>query len=136
MSANSGNTPQNVDPVAGISAAVGEAAISNLVAAFYRRVATDDLLRPMYPEEDLNAAEVRLREFLIYRCGGPDDYLKHRGHPRLRARHMPFVIDQQARDRWVSLMDAAFEEVQLPEPHGSQLKTFLQGTATFLINRQ
>src|SRR5437763_1435413 len=79
---------------------IGEQGIARVVAAFYRRVPQDDVLGPMYPPQDLQGAEERLRDFLIYRFGGPQRYLEQRGHPRLRARHGRFAIDQRARDRW------------------------------------
>ena len=73
---------------------IGEEGFRRLVAAFYRRVATDDILSPMYPKKDMAGAEERLRGFLIQRFGGPDHYSQRRGHPRLRMRHAPFKITQ------------------------------------------
>ena len=95
----------------------------------------DDVLGPMYPEHDLEGAEHRLRTFLVYRFGGPQIYLKERGHPRLRMRHMPFVVDERARDRWMSLMMAAVDEVGVAPEHRDYLETFLGDIATFLRNR-
>ena len=114
---------------------VGEAGLRGLVAAFYRQIPTDDLLGPMYPPTDLKDAERRLADFLIYRFGGPETYLHERGHPKLRMRHMPFSINRAARDRWVTLMDAAIVEVSLPKPVVEVIKPFLHDSATFLINR-
>src|SRR4051812_42220218 len=91
---------------------IGEAGFERLVAGFYRRVATDDVLGAMYPKHGLAGAEQRLRDFLVQRFGGPDRYSQQRGHPRLRMRHVPFAIDQHARDRWISLMEAALDEAQ------------------------
>lgn len=116
--------------------AVGEDGIRRLVAAFYRQVPGDDILGPMYPEEDLEGAESRLRGFLIFRFGGPQDYIAERGHPRLRLRHAPFELDQAARDRWVQLMWNAFDETDLPSEAVVAMKTFLSQVATFLINRE
>src|SRR6266700_1721994 len=82
---------------------IGTEGFTRLVAAFYRQVPQDDLLGPMYPATDLPGAEQRLRDFLIGRFGGPQTYIEQRGHPRLRARHSPFHINQAARDRWVRL---------------------------------
>ncbi len=67
----------------------------------------------MYPRHDLKGAEERLRDFLIFRFGGPQRYLELRGHPRLRMRHAPFPIDQTARDRWIELMNNALAEASL-----------------------
>jgi hemoglobin len=113
---------------------IGEAGITKLVAAFYRRVPEDDVLGPMYPPDDLVAAEQRLRDFLTYRLGGPQRYIEQRGHPRLRARHAPFHIDQTARDRWMHLMNEAMAEAGLPSEAEQFLRTFLEGMSTFLIN--
>jgi len=113
---------------------IGEVGIARVVAAFYRRVPTDDILGPMYPAHDLHAAETRLRDFLIYRFGGPARYLEQRGHPRLRARHAPFGINQAARDRWMQLMNDALTEAALPADADQAMRTFLEGMSTFLIN--
>lgn len=115
--------------------AIGEDGFHRLIAAFYRQIPGDDILGPMYAGRDLAEAETRLREFLIFRFGGPARYIESRGHPRLRMRHVPFVVDQVARDRWLQLMNRAFDEVQLPEEPAQHLREFLSATATFLINR-
>ena len=120
---------------ADIFARIGEEGIARVVAAFYRRVPQDDVLGPMYPPEDRQGAEARLRDFLIYRFGGPVRYLERRGHPRLRARHAPFVIDQAARDRWMQLMSVAIAEATLPAEVEEGMRHFLEGMSTFLINR-
>jgi len=110
--------------------------VAKLVAAFYRRVPTDDVLGPMYPPDDLANAEQRLRDFMIYRLGGPQRYIEQRGHPRLRARHMPFRINKAARDRWMKLMEEAMMETSLPVEAEQFLRTFLDGMSTFLINQE
>src|SRR5438270_14023666 len=97
-----------------VYAVVGEPGIARVVAAFYRRVPADDVLGPMYPPDDLEGAEQRLRDFLIYRFGGPQRYIEQRGHPRLRACHGRFAIDARARDRWMQLMTEALAEDGLP----------------------
>ena len=119
----------------GVFSAVGEDGIRRLVAAFYRRVPDDDILGPMYPKDDLPGAEARLRGFLIFRFGGPQDYIEQRGHPRLKMRHAPFVVNQAARDRWVELMGAAFDEAELPSSAVVVMKSFLENVATFLLNQ-
>jgi hemoglobin len=115
---------------------IGEEGFARLVGAFYRQVPDDDILGKMYPPDDLHGAEERLRDFLIGRFGGPQRYVERRGHPRLRARHMPFPIDQAARDRWVALMDKAFAEAALPAEAGRFLREFLSQMATFMINQE
>lgn len=118
-----------------VFAAIGEEGFTRLVAAFYRRVPADDLLGPMYPADDMDGAELRLRLFLIFRFGGPPEYLAQRGHPALRMRHAPFAITPAARDRWVELMEQALDETDLPEEAQQTLRRFFAATATFLINR-
>jgi len=113
---------------------VGEEGFTRLVSAFYRQVPQDDILGKMYPENDRAAAERRLRDFLIYRFGGPRRYVEERGHPRLRARHLPFPIDQTARDRWIELMNRAFVEAALPAEAEQILRAFFEQTSTFLMN--
>lgn len=114
---------------------IGESGFTRLVAAFYRRVRSDDLLGPMYPPHDLAGAEQRLCDFLVGRFGGPQRYIAQRGHPRLRMRHMPFAVDLAARDRWVALMDAALDEAALEPDSAATLRGFFADTATFLVNR-
>jgi hemoglobin len=114
---------------------IGEEGFERLVRAFYAQVPGDDILAPMYPKDDLDGAEVRLRDFLVARCGGPPRYLERRGHPRLRMRHAPFAIDRAARDRWMQLMERALREADLPAEVTSLLHEFLDGVATFMINR-
>ena len=122
-----------------IIGAVGVDGFRRLVAAFYRRVPTDDILGPMYPADDLAGAEKRLADFLIYRFGGPQTYVEERGHPRLRMRHNPYVVDQAARDRWMKLMTEALAEVDQTNPihpeAASFVMQFFDAMATFMINR-
>jgi hemoglobin len=118
-----------------VYALIGEAGVTRIVAAFYRRVPQDDILAPMYPAHDLEGSEQRLRDFLIYRLGGPTRYIEQRGHPRLRIRHAPFHVDEAARNRWMRLMSEAIDEAALPDATGEFLRTFLGEIATFLINR-
>jgi hemoglobin len=114
---------------------VGQAGFARLCSAFYLQIPGDDLLGPMYPAGDLPGAEQRLREFLVYRFGGPQDYLEHRGHPRLRMRHAPFAINQAARDRWMLLMTNALAEAELPPAAVATLAHFFDQMSTFLMNQ-
>jgi hemoglobin len=118
-----------------IYAVIGADGFERLVAAFYRQIPADDVLGPLYPAQDFAGAERRLRDFLLFRFGGPSTYLETRGHPRLRMRHAPFAIGTAARDRWLQLMNRALDETALPEPVHSTLKSFFASTATFLMNR-
>jgi hemoglobin len=118
-----------------VYSAIGEEGFARLTSGFYRRIPHDDILGPMYGDHDLEGAEQRLRDFLIFRFGGPARYIERRGHPRLRMRHARFFIDQAARDRWLNLMRAALDEAMLPAEPDAVLRAFLSETATFVINR-
>lgn len=124
---------QNMEAI--VMEALGEEGFEALVAAFYRRVRTDDLIGPMYPEGDWEGSEKRLRDFLIFRFGGSDRYLIQRGHPRLRMRHVPFRIGVNERDRWLELMDAAMDETKLVGEARLQLASFFAEVANFLRNQ-
>lgn len=118
-----------------VFATIGEEGLRDVVARFYLQVPEDDILGPMYPPDDLEGAEHRLRSFLAYRFGGPDDYPAQRGHPRLRMRHAPFAVTQAARDRWVSLMSSAIDGAAIKESAKRTMREFLADVATFLMNR-
>jgi hemoglobin len=105
------------------------------VAAFYRRVRVDDLLGPLYPPDDWEGSEKRLRDFLVYRFGGSDRYIQERGYPRLRGRHMPFRIGLAERDRWLDLMGAAMKETQVPEDVAPVIGEFFAQVADMMRNR-
>ena len=120
---------------AGVFDTIGEDGFARLVAAFYRQVPDDDILGPMYPPEDMAGAEERLRDFLVGRFGGPQRYIEQRGHPRLRARHMPFAINDAAARRWLALMDRALTETALPADADATLREFFDAVAAMMINR-
>ena len=115
---------------------IGDDGFTRLIGAFYRQIPEDDILGPIYPADDLAGAEQRLRDFLIFRFGGSKRYIEQRGHPRLRQRHLPFPVDQRARDRWVALMERALAETQLPAQAEQMLREFFSDTATFMMNRR
>ncbi|MDB4687328.1 globin [Akkermansiaceae bacterium] len=117
-----------------IFATLGEKGFEQLTKAFYRRVREDELIGPMYPDKDWAGAEERLREFLLFRFGAVTKYLEKRGHPRLRARHMPFRIGIAERDRWVLLMGEATEEVVADAGVRDALMEFFAQVADFLRN--
>lgn len=113
----------------------GEDGIRRMVSAFYRRVREDDLIGPMYPEDDWSGAEERLAEFLLFRLGASTRYLEQRGHPRLRARHLPFRIGEAERDRWLRLMDEAMREAGVPQNAVGFLRPFFAQVADFMRNQ-
>ena len=115
---------------------LGESGLEELVSAFYRRVREDDLIGPLYPDSDWDGAQRRLADFLVYRFGGSQRYIEERGHPRLRMRHAPFSIGVAERDRWLTLMNAAMEETNVPAESRTALDSFFAQTADFMRNRE
>jgi hemoglobin len=107
-----------------------------LVDRFYDGVADDDVLRPLYPEQDLAGARRRLTLFLAQYWGGPGTYSQERGHPRLRARHFPFSIGGLERDRWLVHMRAAIDASEAPEPARRRLHEYVTMAADAMRNRQ
>lgn len=112
----------------------GHETFVKLVDVFYREVAEDPVLKPMYPEEDLGPARERLTLFLEQYWGGPTTYSENRGHPRLRMRHMPFHVNPDARDRWLRHMRTAVDELALPPLHEETLWDYLQRAAHAMVN--
>lgn len=105
-----------------------------LVTLFYEGVATDDVLRPLYPD-DLEAPSRHLTLFLAQYWGGPTTYDEERGHPRLRMRHAPFAIGPHERDRWLVHMRAAVDEAAPPRPARQALLEYFETAAEAMRNR-
>lgn len=112
----------------------GHETFQRLVDVFYRGVASDPVLKPMYPEEDLGPASDRLRMFLEQYWGGPTTYSERRGHPRLRQRHVPFKVNPDARDRWLGHMRVALDELALPPLQAATLWDYLERAAHAMVN--
>lgn len=116
----------------------GEDLFNRVVHGFYTRMRTDDLIGPMYPQDDWEGAEDRLRLFLIQYWGGPHTYNEQRGHPRLRMRHFPFSIGMAEHDRWLELMSASLAEIpnaDLPQPYRDAMWNHMVQVADMLINQ-
>lgn len=114
---------------------IGEEGFNKLVGSFYRQVPQDEVLGPMYPADDLEGAEKRLRDFLIFRFGGPDRYIEERGHPRLRMRHAPFPVSDVARQHWLRMMRIALRETDIPNEAREILWAYFETTAAAMINQ-
>ncbi|WP_343600457.1 globin [Mycobacterium sp.] len=108
-----------------------------IVSRFYELVAEDEILRPIYPEEDLTGARDRLRMFLEQYWGGPRTYSDRRGHPRLRMRHAPYRISPIERDAWLRCMNIAVASIDsrtLDDEHRRELLEYLEKAAHFMVN--
>ena len=108
-----------------------------IVSRFYQLVREDEILRPIYPEDELDGAEERLRMFLEQYWGGPRTYSDQRGHPRLRMRHAPFRIGYIERDAWLRCMHTAVAEIDsqtLDDEHRKELLGYLEMAAHSMVN--
>jgi len=106
----------------------------NLVTDFYKGVKEDQILRPMYPEDDFDGAIERLSLFLMQYWGGPSTYSEQRGHPRLLMRHMPFAIDFKARDAWLTHMQTALKNQKLNSELETKIWNYLSMAANSMVN--
>ncbi|MDF1852024.1 MAG: globin [Verrucomicrobiales bacterium] len=118
-----------------VAKSLGEKGFRDLVAAFYRRVREDEVIGPMYPEDDWEGSEKRLRDFLLFRFGLSQAYIEERGHPRLRMRHMPFRIGETERDQWLARMGEAMDDIELTGPPREALEQFFAQVADFMRNQ-
>jgi hemoglobin len=114
----------------------GHETIARIVEVFYEGVVDDEVLRPLYPEEDLGPAAARLTMFLVQYWGGPDTYSRQRGHPRLRIRHVPFAVTPDARDRWLKHFRAGLDAVDLTPEQDAAFWTYVQHAARSLVNSE
>jgi hemoglobin len=111
----------------------GRSGVEALVAAFYTRVEADPLLRPLYPD-DLEPGRAKLAMFLEQWLGGATRYSDQYGHPRLRIRHFPFVIDDAAAEAWLRNFAAALEEAAIDPPTAGMIYERLQPLAHHMVN--
>jgi hemoglobin len=113
----------------------GERFFSDLVSQFYSHVATDPILRPMYPESDMKGAAERLKMFLEQYWGGPTTYQEVRGHPRLRMRHAEFHINKAAHDAWLDAMRQAVDGMDMDVGLKDQLWSYIEMAADSMVNQ-
>jgi hemoglobin len=132
-----GITMAETDAVTFYDAVGGAATFRAIVARFYAQVSDDEILRPLYPEDDLAGAEERLRMFLEQYWGGPRTYSEQRGHPRLRMRHVPYRISPLERDAWLRCMHTAVASIDgdtLDDEHRRELLNYLEMAAHSMMN--
>ncbi|GAB1422351.1 globin [Anaerolineales bacterium] len=111
----------------------GEETFQKLVDIFYDQIEQDPILRSMFPD-DLEPGKKWQRLFLIQYFGGPPVYAEERGHPRLRMRHAPYPIHQDAGERWLKHMLFAIDEVSIAEPDRTIMREYFQKAAPFMVN--
>jgi hemoglobin len=113
----------------------GHPTFIKLVARFYEGVRDDPVLARLYPQDDWEGAETRLRGFLEQYWGGPTTYSQQRGHPRLRMRHAPFAIGAAERDAWLTHMRDAVDSLELTPEQDATLWGYLEMAARSMQNR-
>ncbi len=120
---------------ADIYSKIGKEGFTAITAEFYKLMKEDDLIGPMYPDDDWEGAEERLRDFLLFRFGADPTYTIKRGHPRLRMRHAPYSIGEAERDRWMEIMDEAMRRSDTPQEVQVALHRFFANVADFMRNQ-
>jgi hemoglobin len=116
----------------------GAEVIRKLVDTFYDIMDTDEKaapIRAMHPQ-NLHASREKLFMFLTGWTGGPQLYIERYGHPMLRARHMPFAINESARDQWMYCMIKAMHQLGFEESLIKNLASQLYGVADFMRNKE
>lgn len=116
----------------------GDATFSRIVAGFYEQVKVDDVIGPLYPDQDWEGAEQRLKWFLAQYWGGPQTFSEQRGHPRLRMRHVEYSIGQKEALRWLEMMENSLDQIEeetIPPAYRAALWEHMERVAYMLVNR-
>ncbi len=111
----------------------GDAVFKPLLRDFYKRI-QQSAIAHLFPPE-ITETEAKQFAFQSEFWGGPARYSPWRGHPRLRARHLPFTIDQAAADTWMACMEASVSESAMPTEHRALFLERMRLTAQAMINR-
>ena len=126
------DTPSNAFELLG-----GEPAVRRLVDRFYDLMELEPAyagIRRMHPA-DLQGSRDKLYWFLCGWLGGPNHYIERFGHPRLRARHLPFAIGLAERDQWLHCMQQAMQEQGLDPSLAQRLEDAFFNTADWMRNK-
>jgi hemoglobin len=116
----------------------GEITLRELVDRFYDLMELEPEfagIRAMHPAS-LEGSRDKLFWFLSGWSGGPNHYIERFGHPRLRARHLPFSIASSERDQWLRCMALAMQDIGIAEPLQQRLMESFYQTADWMRNRQ
>lgn len=116
----------------------GDETFSRIVRGFYAQVREDELIGPLYPQDDWEGAEQRLKWFLAQYWGGPQTFSAQRGHPRLRMRHATYSIGTEEAQRWLDMMHNSLDRIEeetIPPAYRAALWEHMERVAAMLINR-
>jgi hemoglobin len=133
-----GGPPQGPVPNSAIYKAMGEANIFRMMADFYQELEKSEV-RTLFPA-DMQEASKKSAAFFVTLLGGPPLYAQMYGPPRMRARHIPFEIDERARQVWLACFDRVLENAdvkyQFPMEHLGGFKDFLKSFSAWMVNKQ
>lgn len=132
-----GQDPASPSPATAFEWIGGEAAVRSLVDRFYDLMELEPAyagIRALHPQ-DLAGSRDKLFWFLCGWMGGPSHYIDRFGHPRLRARHLPYAIGLSERDQWMTCMQQAMADQGLPADLAERLAQSFFHTADFMRNK-
>ena len=132
-----GGPPQGPGPSSDIYKRMGEANIFKMMSDFYKELEASELRR-LFPA-DMEQASQKSAAFFVTILGGPPLYAQKYGPPRMRARHIPFEIDEPARQTWLRCFDKVLEgagvKYQFPMEHMEGFKDFLKNFSAWMVNK-
>ncbi|NBU98853.1 MAG: bacitracin resistance protein BacA [Spirochaetia bacterium] len=127
-----GGPPQGPPPSKEIFLKLGEDKIRELVKLFYDEIETSTI-RNMFPES-LEESVPKSADFMVQVLGGPSYYVQKYGPPRMRMRHIPFIIDEKARRAWLGCYKKALEKSNIPDPESKMIWDFLVDFSSWMVN--
>jgi hemoglobin len=132
-----GGPPQGPGPSPEIYATMGEASIFRMISDFYKELENSEV-RHLFPP-DMEEASKKSAAFFVTILGGPPLYFQKYGSPRMRARHLPFEIDERARQVWLECFEKTLERADVkygfPPQHMEGFKQFLRGFSAWMVNK-
>ncbi|UEX89560.1 truncated hemoglobin [Staphylococcus ratti] len=114
---------------------IGQEALNDMIDHFYTLVEQDDRINHLFPG-DFKETSRKQKQFLTQFLGGPNLYTEEHGHPMLRQRHLPFKIDEHAKEAWLENMHIAIKTAQLPHGVDEYLYERLKLTAAHMVNTE
>lgn len=129
--------PQGPGPNKELYSIMGEEAIYQLLEDFYLQLEKSEI-SGMFPDKDFVASSRKSADFFIGLMGGPPVYMQKYGPPRMRMRHIPFEIDENARQVWLQCFFTVLEDYEkygMPEKDVAPFKTFLEGFSAWMVNK-
>jgi len=132
-----GGPPQGPGPSSAIYGHMGESNIFAMILDLYRELGKSEV-RHLFPS-NMEEASKKSAAFFVTVLGGPPLYLERYGPPRMRARHLPFEIDERARQVWLGcferVLDGADVKYSFPMEHMAGFKDFLRSFSAWMVNK-